>query len=173
MNFLDIILILPVIWFAYKGFTKGFIIELTLLVALVLGVFIAINFSYFAADFLTDNTKIAHKYISIIAFVITFIAIVIAAFAVGKLLEKVINLLLLGFINKIAGCLFGILKAAFILSVIIFIINSFDSKQAVITKKIRENSILYKPIASIAPYIIPKLNLDKIDITKENVFKDL
>ncbi|MCK4360872.1 MAG: CvpA family protein, partial [Bacteroidales bacterium] len=155
MNFLDIILILPVIWFAYKGFTKGFIIELTLLVALVLGVFIAINFSYFAADFLTDNTKIAHKYISIIAFVITFIAIVIAAFAVGKLLEKVINLLLLGFINKIAGCLFGILKAAFILSVIIFIINSFDSKQAVITKKIRENSILYKPIASIAPYIIP------------------
>lgn len=173
MNFLDIILILPVIWFAYKGFTKGFIIELTLLVALVLGVFIAINFSYFAADFLTDNTKIAHKYISIIAFVITFIAIVIAAFAVGKLLEKVINLLLLGFINKIAGCLFGILKAAFILSVIIFIINSFDSKQTVITKKIRENSILYKPIASIAPYIIPKLNLDKIDITKENVFKDL
>ncbi|MCK4406508.1 MAG: CvpA family protein [Bacteroidales bacterium] len=173
MNFLDIILILPVIWFAYKGFTKGFIIELTLLVALVLGVFIAINFSYFAADFLTDNTKIAHKYISIIAFVITFIAIVIAAFAVGKLLEKVINLILLGFINKIAGCLFGILKAAFILSVIIFIINSFDSKQAVITKKIRENSILYKPIASIAPYIIPKLNLDKIDITKENVFKDL
>lgn len=173
MNFLDIILILPVIWFAYKGFTKGFIIELTLLVALVLGVFIAINFSYFAADFLTDNTKIAHKYISIIAFVITFIAIVIAAFAVGKLLEKVINLLLLGFINKIAGCLFGILKAAFILSVIIFIINSFDSKQAVITKKIRENSILYKPIASIAPYIIPKLNLDKINITKENVFKDL
>ncbi|MCK4287637.1 MAG: CvpA family protein [Bacteroidales bacterium] len=173
MNFLDIILILPVIWFAYKGFTKGFIIELTLLVALVLGVFIAINFSYFAADFLTDNTKIAHKYISIIAFVITFIAIVIAAFAVGKLLEKVINLLLLGFINKIAGCLFGILKAAFILSVIIFIINSFDSKQAVITKKIRENSILYKPIASIAPYIIPKLNLDKLDITKENVFKDL
>jgi membrane protein required for colicin V production len=173
MNFLDIILILPVIWFAYKGFTKGFIIELTLLVALVLGVFIAINFSYFAADFLTDNTKIAHKYISIIAFVITFIAIVIAAFAVGKLLEKVINLLLLGFINKIAGCLFGILKAAFILSVIIFIINSFDSKQAVITKKIRENSILYKPIASIAPYIIPKLNLDKIDITKENVFKDI
>ncbi|MBE9480973.1 MAG: CvpA family protein, partial [Bacteroidetes bacterium] len=88
-------------------------------------------------------------------------------------LEKVINLLLLGFINKIAGCLFGILKAAFILSVIIFIINSFDSKQAVITKKIRENSILYKPIASIAPYIIPKLNLDKIDITKENVFKDI
>ncbi len=173
MNFLDIILILPVIWFAYKGFTKGFIIELTSLVALVLGVFIAINFSYFAADFLTDNTKIAHKYISIIAFVITFIAIVIAAFAVGKLLEKVINLILLGFINKIAGCLFGILKAAFILSVIIFIINSFDSKQAVITKKIRENSILYKPIASIAPYIIPKLNLDKIDITKENVFKDL
>lgn len=173
MNFLDIILILPVIWFAYKGFTKGFIIELTSLVALVLGVFIAINFSYFAADFLTDNTEIPHKYISIIAFVITFIAIVIATFAIGKLLEKVINLLLLGFINKIAGCLFGILKAAFILSVIIFIINSFDSKQTVITKKIRENSILYKPIASIAPYIIPKLNLDELDITKDDIFKEI
>lgn len=162
MNVLDIILLIPIIWLMYRGYQKGFIIELSSLVALILGIYFAINFSNFAADFLTRNFEIGDKYLSIIAFVLTFMVVVFVVFMVGKILEKFIDILLLGFVNKIAGAAFGVIKAAFLLSVILWIINSFDLSRSIIKQKTRDDSILYAPIEHFAPTIIPKLSLDQI-----------
>ena len=111
MNILDIILVIPMIWLAYRGFTKGLVIELTSLVALILGIWIALHFSYFSSDFLTEHFEINQKYLHIVAFIITFIVIIILVYLVGKLVERLINLIALGFINKLAGAVFGVLKA--------------------------------------------------------------
>ncbi|MBE9491336.1 MAG: CvpA family protein [Bacteroidetes bacterium] len=162
MNILDIILVIPMIWLAYRGFTKGLVIELTSLVALILGIWIALHFSYFASDFLTEHFEINQKYLHIVAFIITFIVIIILVYLVGKLVERLINLIALGFINKLAGAVFGVLKAALLLSVVILIINNFDKKESVITPKLREGSVLYKSISSIIPTIIPWLDLDEL-----------
>ena len=177
MNFLDIIFAVFLVWFAYNGFKKGLIIEITSLVALILGIYISINFSFYAADFLNNNFEINPKYISIISFIITFIIVVFLVYMIGKILEKFIDIIMLGFLNKLAGLVFGIVKAAFILSVLIFIINYFDENKTVITEKSRNASLLYEPVSSFAPTIIPKLNLEKLEgITKpiqeelENVF---
>lgn len=167
MNFLDIIFAVFFVWFAYNGFKKGFIIEITSLAALILGIYVSINFSFYAADFLNNNFEINPKYMSIISFMITLIVVVFLVYMVGKILEKFIDIIMLGFLNKLAGSAFGIIKAAFILSVLIFIINYFDDNKSVITEKSRNNSLLYEPVSSFAPTIIPKLNLDKLkEITK-------
>ena len=162
MNFLDIILIIPIIWLAYKGFRKGLIIELTSLLALILGVYISYYFSNYTADFLRDMFNVGKKYMSILSFAVTFIVVVIAVFAIGKMLEKFIDIILLGFINKIAGSFFGILKAVFVFSVIIYIINGFDHNHNIISNKLRDNSLLYNPISSVAEIILPKLDFDNI-----------
>lgn len=161
MNVLDIILIIPIIWLMYRGYQKGFIIELSSLVALILGIYFAINFSNFAADFLTRNFNIGEKYLSIVAFVVTFMVVVFAVFMVGKILEKFINIILLGFVNKIAGAAFGLIKAAFLISVMLWIINSFDMSRTIIKDSSRAGSVLYGPIEQFAPTIVPKLSLDK------------
>ena len=167
MNFLDIIFAVFFVWFAYNGFKKGFIIEITSLAALVLGIYVSINFSFYAADFLNNNFEINPKYMSIFSFMITLIVVVFLVYMVGKILEKFIDIIMLGFLNKLAGSAFGIIKAAFILSVLIFIINYFDDNKSIITEKSRNNSLLYEPVSSFAPTIIPKLNLDKLkEITK-------
>lgn len=168
MNLLDIILIIPMLWFLYRGFTKGFIIELASLVALIGGIWAAINFSYFAGDFLGRNFDINEKYLGIIAFIVTFLLVVFAVILIGRILEKFVNVIALGFLNKLAGAIFGILKAAFILSIIIFIINSFDPGQTVITPKMREGSLLYKRVESLFPMIIPKLNPERWDELKKD-----
>ncbi len=173
MNFLDIILLIPLAWGAYHGYRKGFVIELTSLAALVLGIFAAINFSYYIADLLTDNVNLADKYINIIAFILTFIIVVFALFLIGKLIEKFVNILMLGFINRLAGLFFGIIKWAFVLSVLIYIIHIFDDNQNVLTPKLRNGSALYEPIESFAPYIIPKLNIEKLDEFTRPLQEDL
>lgn len=162
MNILDIIFLVPLAWFAYKGFQKGFIIELCSLIALVLGIYFAINFSNYASDLLVNNFDIGEKYLSITAFVITFIAVIAGVFFIGKVLEKFIDVLMLGFINQIVGAAFGILKAAFLISIIIWIINSFDFTNSIIKSEQKDNSFLYENIEMLAPTIIPKLNVDKL-----------
>jgi len=158
MNYLDIILAIPLVWAIYRGFTKGFVIEIASLIAMVLGVYGAIHFSYFISDLL----KIDSPYAPLIYFAITFLIIVIVVFLFAKMLEKSINLLALGFLNKLAGAVFGMLKIAFILSVLLIFINKLDSKTSIIPEETREGSLLYAPISAFAPLVIPKLNFEEI-----------
>ncbi len=111
-------------WFAYKGFTKGLIIELASLAALVLGIYAALYFSDITADFLVTYLKVGKKYLSLIAFVLTFILVVIGVVTLGgRILEKFIDILLLGFLNKLAGAVFGVLKGMLILSLLLMLMN--------------------------------------------------
>jgi len=173
MNILDIILLIPLAWGAYRGFRKGFIIELASLAALILGIYAAINFSYLIGDWLNENIDWKEKYLNIIAFILTFVIVIIVVHWTGKIIEKFIDILMLGFLNRILGLFFGIIKAGFIMSVLIFLINVFDDDQKLLTPKLTNESLLYSPVASFAPYIIPKLNLDKLDEYTKPIIEDL
>lgn len=162
MNLLDIIFIIPIIWFAFRGFSKGLIIGITTLVALILGIYLSIRFSGIVATFLMSNFDWDEKYIPIISFAITFVGVVIVIYLLGKILEKFIDMIALGFINKLLGGMFGIVKAVILLSVIIYIINSFDGQQKVFTGKLQQGSILYEPVESVIPQILPLLNIEEI-----------
>jgi len=164
MNYLDLILAVPLLWAIYRGFTKGFIIEVASLIAIVLGIYGAVHFSYFISDLL----KMKSEYSSLISFTITFLIIAIVIFILAKLLEKSINLLALGIVNKLGGAFFGMLKVAFILSVILIVVNKIDSKTGVIPEKTKTASLLYKPVSSIAPFIIPKLNFKEIQMLNDS-----
>lgn len=166
MNLLDIILIIPLIWMAYRGFTKGFIIELATLVALIVGIYAAINFSWLSGEFLSEHFKIEEKYLSVISFIVTFLVVVLIVVGIGKVIEKIIDLVALGFINKILGAAFGVLKAVVVLSVILLIIETFDSNDRVITEKSRENSMLYGPVSSVIPKLLSIIDLDRLEPAK-------
>lgn len=160
MNYIDIILIIPIIWFAYQGFKRGLIVELASLVALVLGIYAALYFSEYAAYFLTNSLGLETEYLSIISFILTFIVVVVLVYFIGKILEKLVNMVALGFLNKMAGAVFGVLKAAVLLSIIILIINHFNDK--FISKEKKEGSYLFAPVAGIAPLLWK--NLEEMDI---------
>ncbi|MBS4058737.1 MAG: CvpA family protein [Bacteroidetes bacterium] len=166
MNYLDIIIAVLLLFSAYNGYSKGLVIELASLAALILGVYVAILFSDVTGDFLSRYFELHTKYLSIIAFMLTFVLVLIAVMLVGKLVEKFVDLLLLGFLNKLAGAVFGILKGALILSIIIFLLNYFDAEKKLISKDSRKSSFLYNRIEQIAPTIYKKLHLpEKIEIT--------
>lgn len=172
MNFLDILFIIPIIWFAYQGFKRGLIIELASLLALILGIYAALYFSGYAADFLINNMDMGPKYVPLTSFILTFIVVVILVYFIGKILEKLVNIVALGFLNKLAGGFFGILKAAVVLSVVLLIINQFNDD--LISKQKKKNSLLYGPISGIAPVLWQRfenfnLNDSKIEELKEDI----
>lgn len=154
MGILDIIFIIPIVWLAYKGFTKGLIIELATLAALILGIYASLHFSYITAGFLTEHFDMNEKYMGILSFVVTFVLVVIAVNLLGKLLEKIVDLVALSFINKSFGGFFGVLKAVLFLSFIIYFINKFDKNRYVFSPSLTSESALYGYIEDVAPAII-------------------
>lgn len=165
MNFLDIIIAIPLLWAVYKGFRKGLVIEIASLAALILGIYGGIHFSDAVADFLKERFNWNSTYMPLISFTITFLGIVILVHLVGKVVERIVNIVALGIVNKILGAAFGFLKVAFILSVILIIFDGFDAKMNLIDKDKKEKSMLYKPLRSFAVTVIPKLNFEEINRT--------
>lgn len=176
VNLLDIILIIILAFFGYHGYRKGLIIEVTSLAAFILGLFFAFYFSDVTAGILKQYFTIQEKYMAAIAFIVTFIAVLFIVLLVGKILEKFIDILLLGFVNKLAGGVFGILKGALFLSIIIFVFNYFDPNHSFINQKAKDESVLYEPIESIAPALYSWLHFKNFQFhlpDKEQVEKTL
>lgn len=165
MNYFDIMIVIPLIWGAYKGFKKGIIIEMASFIALGLGIWGGMKFSSISASYLSQAFDIAENIMPLISFAVTFIVIVIVVFTLAKMLQKLISMVALGFINKTAGALFGMLKFGLILSVIINVTNHLNEQIAFIEPEMQNQSVLYKPIGKVAQIIIPglkEMNLNNI-----------
>lgn len=158
MEIIDIVLIGLLVVGGVRGFKKGLIDQVVSIAALLLGIWVAIRFSDFTANLLTTKFNFTSEYISVIAFVITFAAAVVGVHFVGKLAEKLVNMVALGFVNRIAGFAVGILLWGFILSVVLSIIDKFS----LVSDETKQNSIVYKPLSKVAPAVFPYLKFDKL-----------
>lgn len=162
MNTVDLVFAILLLWAAYRGFTKGFIVQLATLAALLLGILGAVMFSDFTSELIIKKFEVSGQYLPILSFAVTFIVIVIAVHLLAKMLNKLIDAIALGIVNRLLGVLFSILKTAFIVSIILVLINKADNKFNFIPDDTKENSLLYKPLSNFAPMIFPYLNFEKI-----------
>ena len=164
MAIIDIILAVLLLFGLIRGFMNGLFVEIASLVALVAGVYGAIHFSDFAADFLENNVEWDEKYIKIVAFAVTFVIIVFTIALAGKALTKLANLAALGILNKLLGGVFGVLKIGFILSVLLIIFETFNGTLTFVERDDIEQSVLYNPLKQLAPTIFTDiLNQDLED----------
>ncbi|WP_439183019.1 CvpA family protein [Carboxylicivirga taeanensis] len=171
MNYFDIVAGILLILAIVKGFKNGLVIELASLAALVLGLFGAIKFSNITEQFLINH--ISSSYIGIIAFIATFIAIVIGVHLVAKVVDTLVSAIALGMVNRVLGAIFSLLKYAFIISVIIAILGSFEKSYSIIPEKQKSTSHLYEPLRSIAPSIFPYLQFNEVREQFENTTKGI
>lgn len=164
MNYIDIILGILLLLAAIRGFKKGFIIEVASLLALVLGIWGAILFSKTMASYISATFNYQTDYLGLISFVLTFILIVVVIHILGNVLDKVVKALALGFLNQIAGLLFGVIKAALILSIILILFDKIDENAEIIPKEDKEQSRVYEPLKELVPTVLPFLNFWDEDI---------
>jgi len=162
MNYIDLFITVLLLFAAVRGFRKGFIIELASLAALILGIWGGIKFSDLTAELITKYTGFRSEYLSIIAFIITFIAIVILIHMMGNMLDKVIKAAMLGFLNRLSGVIFGVLKTALVLSILLFLFDQMDENVHILPARQKQESQLYEPMKQVVPTLLPFIKLKKI-----------
>ncbi len=151
MNYLDILILCFLGLLVLLGVRKGFIISLATLVALILGIWVAIHFSNYISVILEKNLHPSGTWLPILSFTITFLLVIILVMLLAKGLEKLVSIAGMGFLNHLAGGIFGLLKGILFASVLFFIITSFDPKQKLITAKAKEKSLFYGYVGKVFP----------------------
>ncbi|CAM3337215.1 CvpA family protein [Aequorivita lipolytica] len=173
MNTIDIVIGIIFIIAFFVGFSKGLLRSLASLIGIVVGVYCAMFFSGYVGDYLIRWFDWSTDITTIMAFVITFLLIMILFSILGKLLTKVADFAMLGIFNKLFGGIFNVLKFAFLISVVFMFVNA-SKDYRILTEEKRDSSILYGPVASIAPAVLPtimkevdNLNINDSEITPE------
>lgn len=148
MSTADIIWILILIYGAYKGYRKGFILEVITIVAIVLAILGGFKLMGVGIDLLTPYADSLGKFLPIITFAVIFFLILGAVSVIGYGIKKFVDFTLLGGVDRIAGALLGVLKLSLILSVIIWF---FTTVKVEIPEFFTKDSFIYPFVQGIAP----------------------
>ncbi len=173
MNIVDIVLAVILLYGLVRGFFRGFFAELASFIGFVLGVYIAVYFSHYISDYLVDKVSWNLQFVNLASFAITFFIVVFLVSLAGNFLTKMAGFAALGFVNKFFGAAFGFIKVAFVVSVVIMFFASTNENINIVEQETLEGSLLYSPIRTIAPLLIPAIlkearDLDLIEEEKES-----
>ena len=158
LNYIDIAVVCLLFYGLIRGALRGFFVEIASLLALVLGVFGALHFSSFTANFLAKY--IDWDYLPLLAFALTFIAIIIGVAWVGKLLTKLAKVVLLGFLNRLLGAIFGACKWLVICGVLIWILGQVNVFVPFLPEDLVESSLFFVPLHELGAYLFEQINAE-------------
>ncbi len=172
MNWLDIVFLIIFIFAIYKGIKKGFIMSLTKFVALIAGIWITVKFSDSIVAFIMvkfpqiaeSTSSWSPEIIKIVSFLIIFSIVAILINLLGKLIERIADMVSLKGLNRILGAIFSLAKYVLILSFLFYILNMFNVLSYVVSKSTQETSLIFKHVEKVVPFILnekPILNQDK------------
>ena len=155
MTTIDVVILALIVFGIIKGVIKGLFVEVASILALFLGSYGAIHFSNYASTLLSQAFDWSEGSINIFSFVVTFLVIVLSIIIAARGITKLVNIISLGIINRLLGGIFGGIKIAFIISILILILNNFSLIKVFVSNEDIKNSMFYKHVEIIAPTILP------------------
>lgn len=157
MSFIDIVFTALLGYALYNGLKNGLFVEIASFGSLIIGIFVAIKFSHIVRLTLEDTIKTNPKYIEVIAFAITFLLVVVGIHLLAKFFTSILSLAYLGWLNKLGGAVFSLLKTILMLSVVISLFQKININHILVKEETLNNSIFYNPIQEVSKFMYPSL----------------
>lgn len=155
MEILDLIILMPLIYGAYKGYKRGFIMSLFLLLAVVVGLYAAFHFTDVIVGYGKEHFSWKSNYIAPVTFLILFLVVGAGIYFGGKVLESVIKLVKLSILNSLAGALLGLLQWTYFVGSLLLMLISFDQKESIISKETKQHSLILPAMTTVLHGSIP------------------
>ena len=153
---LDICLIIPLAWGLVRGLYKGLMMSVGSLVGLVLGVYMANIYAPQLSGILLKQFVLSQQVAHVLAYFIIFGGVTLISFLIAKILDKFFKVVMLSWLNRLLGALFGVVKYALALSVILNLIALLDNNNlSIIPQDAKNNSIMYEPVLKTVPTLLP------------------
>ena len=149
-------ILLFIAYFGFRGFQRGLVDEVGRLVGLVLAIILSNRFSTLVAGYIGLESELGRKAAAIVGiFIVTLIGISFLTRAVRALVE----LVLLEWLDRLGGILFGVLKSIVVLGAIIYVVESFEVTEDFMVR-LREQSFVYRQVTTVKDGLFKLLTLD-------------
>jgi membrane protein required for colicin V production len=127
MNAFDILVAVILSYSLIRGLFRGLVKELASIIG-VLGGFFAAYFFYGAAAGHLSGMVSNPAYRNILAFMVIFCSVVILVNLLAVVIKYVLNIVFLGWLDRLGGVAFGVVKGVLIVSVLFLVLTAFLPK---------------------------------------------
>lgn len=158
MELIDIILAVFLVLGIIKGFRNGFFVELASLISIMLGIYLAIRFSFITKSFLEKEVSWDAKTIQVAAFALTFLIVIIVVSCLAKAFTSIANFASLGFMNQFLGAFLGLLRTILVVSVLLNLFQKINFENRFVSKEMKEKSTLYPMVQEVSKNIYPAIS---------------
>lgn len=156
LGVIDIILLLCFVPALIQGIRKGLVDQLIGIAILVVGAFLAWKFSSAVTEILAPSFEsVDPALLNILSFALIFVVVFIILRLLGGLVNKLIKITTLGWLNRLAGFFFAIFKAAIIIGLVITLFDSLNGHLPLIKQETLDSSVVYNAIKGFTSKIFP------------------
>ena len=153
MNILDIIILICLIPSLIQGLRKGFISQANAIISIIAGVWASAKFANVLGVQLAEYITASEQILKIVSFAIILALTFLVLGVLSRMLESIVNFVMLGWVNKLLGAAFAFVKGVLILGLILNILTSLSG--SLINTEVFSESALYPVINNIANLIFP------------------
>jgi membrane protein required for colicin V production len=155
MNPLDMVIIVIMAFCLIRGIFRGLIKEIASIVGVFTGFYAA--YTYYGIIAKPLSRWISNiPYLNILSFLIIFSAIFIFVSVIGVVIKYLMNIAFMGWMDRICGAGFGIIKGLLIVSVILIPLTTFLPKRTPVIK----NSLLSPHVTKISEKMVKIVSKD-------------
>lgn len=157
MNIVDIILLICFVPALVQGFRKGFISQVIAIISIIAGVWLSARFTTDASTWLAQYIQGSEQVLKVVSFALIFIAVIAVLAVLGRLLEGTVKLIMLGWLNRLLGVAFSLIKAGLIVGLVIMAFCSLNNTFSLVSEEVLNESILFPPLKNLAYTVFPYL----------------
>lgn len=117
---LDLVFAVIIILAILQGYRRGLIVGLFSLIAVIIGLAAAMKLSTVVAGYIGKSINISQEWLPLISFALIFLFVLLLIRWVARLIEKTVEIAMLGWVNKLGGVVFYVAIYTIIFSVVLF-----------------------------------------------------
>jgi membrane protein required for colicin V production len=143
------------VWVAlYKGLTRGFVMAITAFVGWIIGLAAALKLTTVFTHYLRGTLPWADvAWLPVLVCLLLFFGVAVLVHLVGKLVERGVQLVALGWFNRLMGFLLYLFLYLIIFSILLWLANQLY----LISPTTMAHARVYPWIAPIGPFVIDEL----------------
>ena len=166
MEVIDIIILILIGVGVIQGLMKGSMKELASVVGFVAGLLLARALFGTVAEQLAPALGTSITIAQILSFILIWVAVPIGCSLVASVLTKALEVVHLGWLNRLAGAMLGAVKMMLLAGIGIYVLEYIDPKSEMVSKTTKKASVLYTPMKELVDQCLPVIK-DVTDDIKE------
>ena len=155
---LDVTGLIIIALFFVRGYTRGLIVAAFSVLAILLGILVALKMSQSLASWMLAHGYTTQGWAPLLSYLILFISVVVLVRFLAKLLQKAVEGLMLGTVNKLAGGILFALLGAILYSSVLWIgarMNMFSPSLIASSKTYAWLSLFAPWVFELAGHLLP------------------